>query len=79
VIRQSAVCTDAYSVCPAGPHALVGCERGDDELNDFDDLDALVGVIAAHGHGLDVIFANAGVGEFAALHDVTPHGPAWLP
>ena len=42
------------------------------DITDFDDLDALADAITAHGHGLDVIFANAGGGEFAALEDVTP-------
>ena len=44
--------------------------RGD--VTDNDDLDALVGVIAARGHGLDIVFTNAGGGEYAALADVTP-------
>src|SRR4051794_20193018 len=42
------------------------------DITDFDDLDALADAITAHGHGLDIIFANAGGGEFAALPDVTP-------
>jgi NAD(P)-dependent dehydrogenase (short-subunit alcohol dehydrogenase family) len=42
------------------------------DVSSFDDLDALVEAITAHGHGLDVVFANAGGGEFAALADVTP-------
>ncbi|WP_328362821.1 SDR family oxidoreductase [Mycobacterium sp. NBC_00419] len=44
--------------------------RGD--ITDLADLDALAAAIAAHGHGLDVVFANAGGGEFAALADITP-------
>ncbi|AFM19870.1 dehydrogenase of unknown specificity, short-chain alcohol dehydrogenase like protein [Mycolicibacterium chubuense NBB4] len=36
------------------------------------DLDAVVDAIRAYGHGLDVVFANAGGGEFAALADITP-------
>ena len=35
------------------------------------DLDTVATAIAAHGRGLDVVFANAGGGEFAALSDVT--------
>ena len=35
-------------------------------------VDALAAAITAHGHGLDVVFANAGGGEFAALPDITP-------
>ncbi len=42
------------------------------DITNFDDLDALAATIAAHGHGLDVLFANAGGGEFAALPDITP-------
>jgi len=42
------------------------------DITDLDDLDALAAAITAHGHGLDVVFANAGGGEFAALPDITP-------
>ena len=42
------------------------------DITSLDDLDALVAAITAYGHGLDVVFANAGGGEFAALPDVTP-------
>ena len=38
----------------------------------MNDLDALVAAITDHGHGLDVLFANAGGGEFAALGDISP-------
>ncbi|WP_422746922.1 SDR family NAD(P)-dependent oxidoreductase [Mycobacterium sp. WMMD1722] len=37
-----------------------------------DDLDAVVSAIEARGRGLDIVFANAGGGEFAALEDITP-------
>ncbi|MEY9904652.1 NAD(P)-dependent dehydrogenase (short-subunit alcohol dehydrogenase family) [Catenulispora sp. MAP12-49] len=43
--------------------------RGD--VSSLDDLDAVFDVIAQRGTGLDVLFANAGGGEFAALEDVT--------
>jgi NAD(P)-dependent dehydrogenase (short-subunit alcohol dehydrogenase family) len=43
--------------------------RGD--VSSLDDLDRVYGVIAERGAGLDVVFANAGGGEFAALEDVT--------
>lgn len=43
--------------------------RGD--VSSLDDLDAVFDVIAKRGSGLDVLFANAGGGEFAALEDVT--------
>lgn len=35
------------------------------------DLDALMIVVAERGSGLDVVFANAGGGEFAALEEIT--------
>lgn len=35
------------------------------------DLDALAAAIGARGNGLDVVFCNAGGGEFASLADVT--------
>lgn len=44
--------------------------RGD--VSRPEDLDAVVTAIRAHGRGLDVVFANAGGGEFAALPDITP-------
>src|SRR4028119_1954396 len=44
--------------------------RGD--VSDLADLDRLAGVIADLGTGLDVVFANAGGGEFAPLAEVTP-------
>lgn len=43
--------------------------RGD--VSSLEDLDAVFDVIAKRGSGLDVLFANAGGGEFAALEDVT--------
>jgi NAD(P)-dependent dehydrogenase (short-subunit alcohol dehydrogenase family) len=51
-----------------GPSATGICS----DITSLDDLDALAAAISAHGHGLDVLFANAGGGEFAALSDVTP-------
>jgi NAD(P)-dependent dehydrogenase (short-subunit alcohol dehydrogenase family) len=44
--------------------------RGD--VTDSDDLDRVAEAVKAHGHGLDVVFTNAGGGEFAALADMTP-------
>jgi NAD(P)-dependent dehydrogenase (short-subunit alcohol dehydrogenase family) len=44
--------------------------RGD--ITVLSDLDHLVDVIRANGAGLDVVFANAGGGEFASLEDETP-------
>ena len=44
--------------------------RGD--VSDLADLDRLAGVIADLDTGLDIVFANAGGGEFAPLAEVTP-------
>lgn len=41
------------------------------DVSDFADIDAVVQAIEAHGHGLDIVFTNAGGGEFAAIADVT--------
>ncbi len=43
--------------------------RGD--VTKQDDLDALRDAVGARGERLDVLFANAGGGEFAALGEVT--------
>lgn len=44
--------------------------RGD--VSRPEDLDAVFDAVREHGRGLDVLFANAGGGSFAALEDVTP-------
>jgi NAD(P)-dependent dehydrogenase (short-subunit alcohol dehydrogenase family) len=41
------------------------------DITNHDDLDTLAAAIHAHGRGLDVLFANAGGGEYAALPDIT--------
>lgn len=41
------------------------------DVSNLDDLDDLVEAIAARGTGLDVLFANAGGGEFAALGTIS--------
>jgi NAD(P)-dependent dehydrogenase (short-subunit alcohol dehydrogenase family) len=41
------------------------------DISNPDDLDTLAAEIGARGKGLDVLFANAGGGDFAALSDVT--------
>ncbi|MEU4716433.1 SDR family oxidoreductase [Micromonospora purpureochromogenes] len=41
------------------------------DVSNLDDLDTLVEAIAARGAGLDVLFANAGGGEFAALGTIS--------
>ena len=42
------------------------------DVSDYDQLDEVFEVITAAGGGLDVLFANAGGGEFAALEEITP-------
>ena len=48
-------------------HGVVGV-RGD--VSDLNDLDAIYAQIAQRGHGLDVVFANAGGGSFSTLEDL---------
>jgi NAD(P)-dependent dehydrogenase (short-subunit alcohol dehydrogenase family) len=53
--------------------ALIG-ERGQGVQSDVSnpaDLDTVAAAIAAHGNGLDVVFANAGGGDFTALPEIT--------
>jgi NAD(P)-dependent dehydrogenase (short-subunit alcohol dehydrogenase family) len=42
------------------------------DITDSGDLKTLADAIRAHGRGLDVLFANAGGGEFATLEEETP-------
>ena len=42
------------------------------DVTDAADLDRVFAAITARGTGLDVLFANAGGGEFGALADITP-------
>lgn len=41
------------------------------DVSNFADIDAVVDAIKARGQGLDVVFTNAGGGEFAPVADVT--------
>ncbi|XVU23847.1 SDR family NAD(P)-dependent oxidoreductase [Actinoplanes sp. CA-054009] len=41
------------------------------DVSNPDDLDRVYAAIAEHGKGLDVLYANAGGGEFSALSDIT--------
>jgi NAD(P)-dependent dehydrogenase (short-subunit alcohol dehydrogenase family) len=50
-------------------HGAVGVQG---DVGDLADLDRLFETIGAAGRGLDVVFANAGGGEFAALGAITP-------
>lgn len=63
--RQSGV-DDAVAVI--GDHATG--VQGD--ITDPTDLDRLAAAIGERGQGLDVLFANAGGGEFATLEEETP-------
>ncbi|ODR24780.1 SDR family NAD(P)-dependent oxidoreductase [Mycolicibacterium porcinum] len=42
------------------------------DISKIEELDTLAEEIGKRGKGLDVVFANAGGGDFAALADVTP-------
>jgi len=48
-----------------------GAEGVVSDVSDFADIDTVVEAIRSHGRGLDVVFTNAGGGEFAALPDIT--------
>jgi NAD(P)-dependent dehydrogenase (short-subunit alcohol dehydrogenase family) len=50
-------------------HGAVGVQG---DVADPADLDRLFAEIRAAGRGLDVVFANAGGGEFAALGEISP-------
>src|SRR5690349_8329052 len=53
----------------AGAVGTIRGIRGD--VSNPSDLDALAGEIGSRGAGLDVIFTNAGGGDFAALAEIT--------
>lgn len=42
------------------------------DVSDPLDLDRLFEEVSANGTGLDVVFANAGIGELATIEDITP-------
>ncbi|TGB41051.1 SDR family NAD(P)-dependent oxidoreductase [Mycolicibacterium peregrinum] len=52
--------------------ASIGAHGIQSDISKIEDLDALVEEIGKHGKGLDVVFANAGGGDFATLAEVTP-------
>lgn len=52
--------------------ASIGAHGIQSDISKIEDLDALAEEIGGHGKGLDVVFANAGGGDFATLADVTP-------
>jgi len=41
------------------------------DVSNFADIDSVAEAIQSHGRGLDVVFTNAGGGEFATIADVT--------
>lgn len=63
--RDQARLDEATSAIGDNAHGV----RGD--ISNPDDLDTLYAEIATRGKGLDVLFANAGGGDFAILADVT--------
>ena len=66
--RQTAL-DDALATVTATARADVVGVAGD--VSSDADLDAVMDVLADRGAGLDVLFTNAGGGEFAALSDIT--------
>jgi NAD(P)-dependent dehydrogenase (short-subunit alcohol dehydrogenase family) len=50
----------------------IGAHGVRSDISKPEELDALAAEIARHGKGLDIVFANAGGGDFATLADVTP-------
>src|SRR6476659_9945452 len=52
--------------------ASIGAHGVQSDISKPEELDILVTEIAKHGKGLDVVFANAGGGDFATLVEVTP-------
>jgi NAD(P)-dependent dehydrogenase (short-subunit alcohol dehydrogenase family) len=64
--RRKDVLDDAVASIGAG---AVGVQS---DVGELADLDRLFAEIGAAGRGLDVVFANAGGGEFAALGEITP-------
>jgi len=63
--RQSGV-DEAVSAIGANATGVQG------DITDAADLDRLAAAISERGQGLDVLFANAGGGEFATLEEETP-------
>jgi NAD(P)-dependent dehydrogenase (short-subunit alcohol dehydrogenase family) len=41
------------------------------DVSNFADIDSVVEAIQSYGHGLDVVFTNAGGGEFGSIEEVT--------
>ncbi|MEU2348743.1 SDR family oxidoreductase [Modestobacter sp. NPDC049651] len=67
--RRRTVLDDAVAAVRATARADVVGVAGD--VSSGEHLDAVMEVVAQRGAGLDVLFTNAGGGEFAALSDIT--------
>ena len=67
--RRRAALDDAVATIRGTAHGDVVGVAGD--VSSDADLGAVMNVIADRGAGLDVLFTNAGGGEFAALSDIT--------
>lgn len=52
--------------------AAIGAHGVQSDISKPEELDGLAAEIAKRGAGLDIVFANAGGGDFATLADVTP-------
>ncbi len=52
--------------------ASIGAHGVQSDVSNPDELDSLAAQIGEHGKGLDVLFANAGGGDYATLAEVTP-------
>lgn len=52
--------------------ASIGAHGIQSDISKIDELDTLAQEIGTRGRGLDVVFANAGGGDFATLAEVTP-------
>src|ERR1700754_1446819 len=50
----------------------IGAHGVQSDISKPEELDSLAAEITKYGRGLDVVFANAGGGDFATLADVTP-------
>ncbi|MEV6343268.1 SDR family oxidoreductase [Actinoplanes sp. NPDC051851] len=64
--------TEALDAAVAGIVAAGGSATGiRADVADLGDLERVAAAVRERGNGLDVLFANAGGGEFAALGDIT--------
>lgn len=66
---------DALDAALAELGANARAIRGD--TTDMDDLDHLFETVKTEKGGIDILFANAGVGDFAPLGQITPEHLSW--